>query len=50
MKKRLMLGSIAGLALSAVTGLVQAQAQDNTFKIGLVLPMSGPFASTGKQM
>ena len=48
MKKRLMLGSIAGLALSAVTGLVQAQ--DNTFKIGLVLPMSGPFASTGKQM
>lgn len=45
MKKRLMLGSIAGLALSAVTGLVQAQ--DNTFKIGLVLPMSGPFASTG---
>ena len=26
------------------------QAQDNTFKIGLVLPMSGPFASTGKQM
>ena len=48
MKKRLMLASIAGLALSAVTGLVQAQ--DNTFKIGLVLPMSGPFASTGKQM
>jgi len=48
MKKRLMLASIAGLALSAVTGWVQAQ--DNTFKIGLVLPMSGPFASTGKQM
>ena len=47
MKKRLMLASIAGLALSAVTGWVQAQ--DNTFKIGLVLPMSGPFASTGKQ-
>ena len=48
MKKRLMLASIAGLALSAATGWVQAQ--DNTFKIGLVLPMSGPFASTGKQM
>ena len=48
MNKRLMLGSIAGLALGAMTGLVQAQ--DNTFKIGLVLPMSGPFASTGKQM
>lgn len=48
MNKRWMLGSIAGLALGAMTGLVQAQ--DNTFKIGLVLPMSGPFASTGKQM
>ncbi|PUE55336.1 ABC transporter substrate-binding protein [Limnohabitans parvus] len=48
MKKRWVLGSIAGLALSAMTGLVQAQ--DNSFKIGLVLPMSGPFASTGKQM
>ncbi len=48
MKKRWLLGSMAGLALSAVTGWVQAQ--DNTFKIGLILPMSGPFASTGKQM
>lgn len=48
MNKRWMLGSIAGLTLGAMTGLVQAQ--DNTFKIGLVLPMSGPFASTGKQM
>lgn len=48
MNKRWMLASIAGLALGAMTGLVQAQ--DNTFKIGLVLPMSGPFASTGKQM
>ncbi len=27
-----------------------AWAQDNTFKIGLILPMTGPFASTGKQI
>jgi branched-chain amino acid transport system substrate-binding protein len=27
-----------------------ATAQDNTFKIGLILPMTGPFASTGKQI
>jgi branched-chain amino acid transport system substrate-binding protein len=29
---------------------VISQAQDNTFKIGLILPMSGPFAATGKQL
>jgi branched-chain amino acid transport system substrate-binding protein len=29
---------------------VLAQAQDNAFKVGLILPMSGPFASTGKQL
>ena len=27
-----------------------AHAQDNAFKVGLILPMSGPFASTGKQL
>jgi len=31
-------------------GLGAAQAQDNTFKVGLLLPMTGPFASTGKQL
>jgi branched-chain amino acid transport system substrate-binding protein len=25
-------------------------AQGNTFKIGLILPLTGPFASTGKQV
>ena len=35
----------AALALSAIG----AQAQDK-FKIGLILPMTGPFASTGKQI
>ncbi len=48
MNKRKVLGSMLGLALTSVVGL--AHAQDNTFKIGLILPMSGPFASTGKQM
>jgi len=46
--KRLFLGTIAAAALAASTG--PAQAQDNTFKIGLILPMTGPFASTGKQI
>jgi len=36
--------SLLGLGLSA------AHAQDNSFKVGLLLPMTGPFASTGKQM
>ena len=27
-----------------------AMAQDNTFKIGLIAPLTGPFASTGKQL
>jgi len=27
-----------------------AQSEENNFKIGLILPMSGPFASTGKQL
>ena len=27
-----------------------AVAQDNAFRIGLILPMTGPFASTGKQV
>ena len=36
--------SLMGLALSTAHG------QDNTFKVGLLLPMTGPFASTGKQM
>jgi branched-chain amino acid transport system substrate-binding protein len=39
--------AVAAVMLSASTlGL----AQDNRFKIGLILPMTGPFASTGKQI
>ncbi|WP_408596723.1 ABC transporter substrate-binding protein [Limnohabitans sp.] len=48
MKKRhliaLTAASLMGLFLST------AQAQDDSFKVGLLLPMTGPFASTGKQM
>lgn len=47
MNKRLFLTAVAA-ALAAQAPL--AMAQDNTFKIGLILPMSGPFASTGKQL
>jgi branched-chain amino acid transport system substrate-binding protein len=48
MQKRPFLNAVAGLALAAV--LAPAAAQDNAFKIGLVLPLTGPFASTGKQL
>ena len=40
----------AALALALAGSLGNAVAQDNTFKIGLILPMTGPFASTGKQL
>ena len=48
MKKRIFLtaSAIAALALAA-SGVM---AQDNTFKIGLVLPMTGQQATTGRQI
>ena len=46
MKKRVLLGA---LALTGVLGGASAWAQES-FKIGLILPMTGPFASTGKQI
>jgi branched-chain amino acid transport system substrate-binding protein len=46
MQKRFLLKSMVVSALLASTGLM---AQDK-FKIGLILPMTGPFASTGKQI
>ncbi|MFZ4288771.1 ABC transporter substrate-binding protein [Variovorax sp. HJSM1_2] len=47
MKKR----SLLSLLACSVLGLVgSANAQDESFKIGLILPMTGPFASTGKQI
>ncbi len=48
MQKRSFIQATA-LAVAAFTAC-GAMAQDNTFKIGLILPMTGPFASTGKQI
>ena len=44
-KRRLLLASL----MAALTWFNPAHAQD-TFKIGFILPMTGPFASTGKQV
>ncbi|MDO8249685.1 MAG: ABC transporter substrate-binding protein [Rhodoferax sp.] len=48
MFKRALLIAAAGISLAGIVGL--ARAQDNTFKIALIVPMTGPFASTGKQL
>ena len=46
--RRTLLGGMLGLALAASTsGYALAQ---EPVKIGLILPMTGPFASTGKQI
>ena len=47
MQKRRFLNALvcATLALSAATAMAEEK-----FKIGLILPMTGPFASTGKQI
>jgi branched-chain amino acid transport system substrate-binding protein len=43
---------LAGLSCAAAMALSAgpALAQDNVFKIGLIAPLTGPFASTGKQI
>ena len=48
MQKRSFL-TIAALALGVLSA-AHVLAQDNKFRIGLILPMTGPFASTGKQI
>jgi branched-chain amino acid transport system substrate-binding protein len=48
MEKRSFLSALAALALAASAGI--AQAQEDSFKIGLILPLTGPFTSTGKQL
>jgi branched-chain amino acid transport system substrate-binding protein len=47
-KKRYFLSTLAAVVLASNVGT--ALAQDNTVKIGLVVPMTGPFASVGKQI
>lgn len=48
MHKRTMIRAALATALLAASSL--GLAQDNKFRIGLILPMTGPFASTGKQV
>jgi branched-chain amino acid transport system substrate-binding protein len=50
--RRFHLRALAAASLVALTGLAQAQTAGagDTIKIGLILPMTGPFASTGKQI
>jgi branched-chain amino acid transport system substrate-binding protein len=47
-QKRQFIQAAAMSAIALASGA--SVAQDNTFKIGLILPMTGPFASTGKQI
>jgi branched-chain amino acid transport system substrate-binding protein len=48
MHKKTMIQAAVAAALMVASGL--GLAQDNKFKVGLILPMTGPFASTGKQI
>ena len=53
MQKRHLLRASAAAALALSAGLlaaVPASAQDNVFKIGLILPMTGQQATTGRQI
>ena len=47
--RRVFLGKMTAAALAMQGGLALAQA-GKPFKVGLLLPMTGPFASTGKQI
>jgi branched-chain amino acid transport system substrate-binding protein len=48
MHKRQFISVITAVALAAGAGSVLAQ--EVTFKIGLIVPLTGPFTSTGKQL
>ena len=52
MQKRHLLRASAAAALALSTGfaVLPASAQDNVFKIGLILPMTGQQATTGRQI
>ncbi|MET0268454.1 MAG: ABC transporter substrate-binding protein, partial [Duganella sp.] len=50
-RRHLMLGAASAVALSAGgLPLLAHAASGDVLKVGLILPMSGPFASTGKQI
>ncbi len=48
MQKRSFIRSV--VAAAAALTVMSSMAQDNKFRIGLILPMTGPFASTGRQI
>lgn len=52
MQKKLFLRTTIAAIIFAVSGMhaTNSIAQEKKFKIGLILPMTGPFASTGKQI
>ncbi|MCL4763990.1 MAG: ABC transporter substrate-binding protein, partial [Burkholderiales bacterium] len=47
-RRRVLQGLAGAAALGALPRFAHAQA--GPFRIGLILPMTGPFASTGKQV
>jgi branched-chain amino acid transport system substrate-binding protein len=49
-KRQLIHSGLTAATLAALTLSGASFAQDSSFKIGLILPMTGPFASTGKQI
>lgn len=49
-KRHLLRASAAAAALMALATTLPAMAQDNVFKIGLILPMTGQQATTGRQI
>ncbi|MFZ0600321.1 MAG: ABC transporter substrate-binding protein, partial [Roseiarcus sp.] len=52
MSRHWIFGAAPGAMLAAVAialGSIPARADDNTVTIGMILPMTGPFASTGRQ-
>jgi len=51
MKRRQILAALCASAFACSAALpLAAQAKDDTVKVGLILSMTGPFASTGKQL
>jgi len=50
MRRRQILTQISSVAASAAFIAAMATAQENTVKVGLILSLTGPFASTGKQL
>ncbi len=47
MNKRKFSAMLVGSLLASQIGIVRAQ--DNVIKIGVILPLTGPFATTGRQ-